>query len=274
MSGGNTYQYDPENRLEKFCASDSVSLQSINKNTNEAIAHEMIIVRMLHEHVKRTDSTKAAELLKTWPKAKEYFKFATPIALFKTQTVEGILNTMDKKTIVEELAISKAREELQHLATAYKTSQPVLNGISPEHGETDTPKMFKLLKHYTYLVQATEIAREQLSIDKKNPTKKHVDLITQNLIIQQDSKLVDSIVKYIKLVLQDFTTEELADMLVIKRINDYKSSMSDRDVQDNNSLGATAWILDKEHQNSTPHRDSSLYDENHAKASIKKLLSF
>ena len=86
MSGGNTYQYDPNNLLRKSYSEDSVILKPLNKDCEESLAHESIILTMLSQHASRTGSRIAKHLLDDWPTAKLNFKYTTPLALIQTQT--------------------------------------------------------------------------------------------------------------------------------------------------------------------------------------------
>ena len=57
-----------------------------------------------------------------------------------------------------------------------------------------------------------------------------------------------------------------------KRLNDYKTSMQERDIQDNNSLGTTAWILQQERRNTEVSQNYMKFEEHYAEKSLDKLL--
>ena len=272
MSGGNAYQYDPDNVLRKFYSEDSVVLKSLNEDSEEALAHESIILTMLSQHASRTGSQIAKYFLDDWAAVKVKFRYATPIALYKTQTVEGILNSMEVRTIIEELSFAIAEDELYILADAYKANKPLLNGNFPKYGQIDTPEMFKLVNSYSHLTKAVDIAREQLKQNGSTSTDPHVDRLARSLIVNRDRKLVETIAKDAKSALQPFSAEELASKLMRKRINDYKTSMRERDIQDNNSLGTTAWILQQERLNVGVSQSYIKFEEHYAGKSIDKLL--
>ncbi|NRA24344.1 MAG: glutamate synthase large subunit, partial [Oleispira sp.] len=63
MSGGNAYQYDPENRLESKYNKESVTLGRLGQGTYESDAHEKIILDMLKQHAEETSSSIAQAIL-------------------------------------------------------------------------------------------------------------------------------------------------------------------------------------------------------------------
>jgi glutamate synthase (NADPH/NADH) large chain len=272
MSGGNAYQYDPDSLLSKSYSEDSVILKSINDESEEALAHESIILTMLSQHASRTGSQIAKRILENWQTTKQHFKYATPLALYKTQTVEGILKSMDERMIVEELSFAVAKEELATVADAYKAGNALLNGDFPKYGQIDTPEMFKLINCYSHLAKAVDMARVQLKQSGPVNPNPQVDGLARSLIVNQDRKLLETIAKDVKTALQPFSAEELASKLMRKRINDYKTSMQERDIQDNNSLGTTAWILQQERHNVGVSQSYLKFEEHYAGKSIDKLL--
>ena len=272
MSGGNAYQYDPDNLLREFYSEDSVILKSLNDEGEEALAHESILKTMLSQHASRTGSQIAKRILENWQTTKQHFKYATPLALYKTQTVEGILNSMDERMVVEELSFAIAKEELATVADAYKAGNALLNGDFPKYGQIDTPEMFKLINCYSHLAKAVDMARVQLKQSGSVNPNPQVDGLARSLIVNQDRKLLETIAKDVKTALQPFSAEELASKLMRKRINDYKTSMQERDIQDNNSLGTTAWILQQERHNVGVSQSYLKFEEHYAGKSIDKLL--
>ena len=97
MSGGNAYQYDPDNKLESKYNKESVTLGRLGQELTSPM-HEKIILDMLKQHAEETSSSIAQAILDNWEEEKQYFWFATPSALYETQTAECILkNTTRKK---------------------------------------------------------------------------------------------------------------------------------------------------------------------------------
>ncbi|MGB0371377.1 MAG: glutamate synthase-related protein [Opitutales bacterium] len=270
MSGGNAYQYDPNDMLKHRYSADSVIIQPLDAGTDEAQAHEAIAKSMLEHHVKRTGSVLAQKILDSWNYERQFFKYATPRALYRTQTVEGILKVMDPKAMVEELAFAVAESELDLLLTAYQQKQTILDGRVPNYGEFDTPDMFKLLNSYSHLAKATEMARDNAKKRGLEETGRHIDAFVRNLIETKDRKLLETIAKDTRAALSGFSPEELASKLAQKRINDYKTSMVERDIQDNNSLGSSAWILKQERTNIEAKDHRLKFDEAFAGKILQK----
>ena len=175
---------------------------------------------------------------------------------------------MEEKTIVEELSFSIAEEELNISGGCIHGSKPLLNGNFPKYGQIDTPHMFKLVNSYSHLAKAVKIAREQLQQNGSSCSNAQVDGLARSLIVNQDRKLVETIAKDAKSALQPFSLEELASKLMRKRLNDYKTSMQERDVQDNNSLGTTAWILQQERHNVKVFQNYMKFEEHYAEKSL------
>ena len=271
MSGGNAYQYDPEDLLKARHSADSVIVKSVTDETKEAATHEAIIKHMLAQHIKRTGSVIAEKLLNHWDYERQFMRYTIPRALYRTQTAEGILRSMDIKAIVDELAFAVAGEELQILAEAYQVGKPLLEGKSPRYGEVDTPEMFKLINSYSHLAKALEIAREQLTKQGLTNPGSQLDQLARSLIVHKDRKLLETIAKDTKSALDGFSPEELAAKLAQKRIKDYKASMLERDIQDNNSLGATAWVLEQVSENQDAANYRLRFEEQFAGKLVRKL---
>ena len=125
----------------------------------------------------------------------------------------------------------------------------------------------------SHLAKAVEIAREQLQQNGYSCSNSQVDGLARSLIVNQDRKLVETIAKDAKSALQPFSLKELASKLMRKRLNDYKTSMQERDVQDNNSLGTTAWILQQERHNVKVFQNYMKFEEHYAGKSLQTRVS-
>ncbi len=79
MSGGNAYQYDPDNRLQALYDSSSVEIRSLSEETDDSHSHEQFILHMLEQHAEYANSTLAKKILNNWEKERQYFKFAVPL---------------------------------------------------------------------------------------------------------------------------------------------------------------------------------------------------
>ncbi|MGE9297196.1 MAG: glutamate synthase-related protein, partial [Puniceicoccales bacterium] len=272
MSGGNAYQYDPDDMLKLLHSADSVIVKSLADETEEVAAHEAVIKAMLTEHVRRTGSVLGQKILDQWSYEKQFFKYAVPRALYRTQTAEGILGSMDQKAMVEELSFAIAGEELKTLAQAYKAGQPVLQGLTPDYGAVDTTAMFRLLNAYSHVAKAINMAREQLSRQGLPDEGPRVDELARNLIEKADRKLLETIAKDTREALSIFNKEELASKLARKRINDYKAAMRARDVQVKHSPGTTAWIAQQERANEEVSVHLMRFEESLAERTLKTMI--
>lgn len=97
MSGGNAYQYDPENRLEDLYDDTSVSIHRLTDASDVAASHEQFILYMLEQHIEHTGSAKAKAILADWPQQRAHFKFALPLWLNRTQTAEYLSKSLTAK---------------------------------------------------------------------------------------------------------------------------------------------------------------------------------
>ncbi len=239
MSGGNTYQYDPDNKLEQLYDKSSVKFYDLTEQTETARAHEQFILSMLEQHAEYADSSKARKILNNWQTERQNFRFAIPLALYKTQTAEYISQTMDRKAMIEELAVAFAQQQIKEIKKANENKQPLFNGQIPVYGETDTALTFKLLNSFAVINKARKIASTQ-----SEPDAVDEQLIT-GLINQQARKLQDAIVKDTREAYGNYTDEQLAILTSEKRLNDYKIALMNRDVQSIYSIGTTAWIIEQ-----------------------------
>jgi len=250
MSGGNAYQYDPENRLENLYDKSSVELHSLTEDTDTARAHEQFILYMLEQHADYANSSKARNLLNNWASERKHFKFAIPLWLYKTQTAEFLQRSLDRKEMVEELAQAFACSQIAQVKTAYKNAQPLFGGSIPAYGASDSALTFKLVNSYAVFEKAQQIAKDMLKgLPEILRTPSHIEQAARKLIIERPRKLQEALVKNIREAYSNFSDEQLACLLADKRLNDYKTALSMRDVQSIYSIGSTAWIIEQENIN-------------------------
>jgi glutamate synthase (NADPH) large chain len=237
MSGGNAYQYDPDNRLQALYDKSSVALHCL---TEDAVAaHEAIILHMLEQHADYANSSKARNLLANWANERQHFFVALPLWLYKTQTAEHLRAAMDRKEMLEELAVELAQSQIAEVRKAYQTAQPLFGGVIP----TQTAK---LINSFAVLDKAEQLAREMY----KNATdSKQIEQAARKLILERPRKLQEALVKNTREAYSYYTDEQLACLLASKRINDYKTTLINRAVQSIYSIGSTVWIIDQDRQN-------------------------
>ncbi len=232
MSGGNAYQYDPDNLLKDLYDKTSVEIRCLSEETEVSKAHEQFILAMLTQHIEYTGSEKAQAILENWQTEKKYFFVAVPLWLYKTQTASFLQQTIERKVMLEELAIALAQQQIAEVKTAYQAQQPLFNGEIPAYGEIDSQLTFKLINSFAVID-----AVEKLTDD------------AFKLITTRPRKLQDALVKNNRAAYSNYTDAQLASLLAAKRLHDYKSALIKRDVQSINSIGSTAWIIEQDRIN-------------------------
>ena len=250
MSGGNAYQYDPKNQLENRYDKSSVIIHSLSEESDLTRSHEQFILSMLQEHIDYTGSRKAQMILDNWKQERQHFKFAISVWLYKTQTAEHLAQSMDRKAIIEELAIDFAQQQIAQFKQAWEKNQPLLDGITPAYGETDTELTFKLVNSFSVIDKARKIVNDQLQkqgIDTLDDSQ--LDEKAYQLLTERPRKVQDALLKNIREAYSSFDDEQLPVLLAAKRVNDYKKALTLRDTQSINALGSTAWIIEQDRIN-------------------------
>ncbi|MEQ1620347.1 MAG: glutamate synthase-related protein [Methylococcales bacterium] len=250
MSGGNAYQYDPENRLEDLYDKTSVELHSLAEDTDTARAHEQFILYMLEQHAEHANSSKARNLINNWANERQHFKFALPLWLYKTQTAKYLQQSLDRKEIIEELSVELARQQIEQVKQAYKTAEPLFNGAIPGYGTVDTKLTYKLVNSYAVLEKAQQVARDMLkTLPEAERTTAHIEAAARKLIIERPRKVQEALVKNTREAYSNYSDDHLAILLADKRLNDYKTALINRSVQSIYSIGSTAWIIEQDNIN-------------------------
>lgn len=246
MSGGNAYQYDPDNRLDSLFDTSSVEIRSLDEGTDVAKAHEQFILHMLEQHIECTNSIIGKKILSNWEVERKHFKFAIPLWLYKTQTAEYLSQSMDRKEMIEELSISYAQNQLVQVKTSYKNNNALFNGEVPDFGKTDTSLTFKLVNSFSVIDKAFKIAKDQLEKSGQTSlTDKQISEYAKKLIIERPRKIQDILVKTNREAYSNYSDAELSALLAEKRLNDYKTTLISRDAQSIYSIGSTAWIIEQ-----------------------------
>jgi len=250
MSGGNAYQYDPQNRLEKLSDSSSVEIRCLTEDTEVSMAHEQFILYMLEQHIEYTNSILAMQIVKNWASERKHFKFAIPLWLYKTQTAECLIKAMDRKSMLEELSIAYAQDKISQVQSAYQNNHALYDGEIPAYGKTDTTLTFKLVNSFAVIDKAQKIAKNQLTKSGLTEiTERQISQLADKLIMQHPRKIQDALVKTNREAYSNYTDEQLAALLAEKRLTDYKTAMIQRDVQSIYSIGSTAWIIEQHRAN-------------------------
>ena len=246
MSGGNAYQYDPNNMLVKRYDTSSVELHSLTETTETAKAHEQFIIYMLEQHAEYANSSKARKILANWQNERHNFKFTIPLWLYRTQTAEYLGQTMDRKAIIEELAVAYAAQQIEEVKQAYRKQSPLFAGAIPNYGATDTYLTFKLVNSYSVIDKACQAAKEQLKQQQSPATPELIEKTARKLIENRPRKIQDALVKNTREAFSNYSDEQLTWLLASKRLSDYKTALARRDVQSIYSIGSTAWIIEQD----------------------------
>ncbi len=255
MSGGNAYQYDPEDKLQHLYDASSVEIRSLSEDSETARAHEQFILAMLEQHADYAESSVAQKLLNNWANERQYFKFAIPLWLYKTQTAEFIAKTVDRKVIIEELAVYQAQQQIIQVQEAYANNSVLFDGQTPDYGATDSPLAFKMINSFAVLNKATQIAASQVQ------SAQQTEVVAQRLITTKARKLQDVLVKETREAYANYDDTQLATLLANKRLNDYKRALTMRDVQNIYSIGSTNWIIEQAAVNTQALIDIPSVDE-------------
>ncbi|MCK5828788.1 MAG: glutamate synthase large subunit [Methylococcales bacterium] len=250
MSGGNAYQYDPDNRLENLHDSSSVEIRSLTEETEISKGHEQFILYMLEQHIEVTNSIIGKKILKNWEIERKHFKFAIPLWLYKTQTAEYLSQDLDRKTMIEELSVAYAQIQIKQVKEASQDNQILFNGEIPEYGVTDSALTFKLINSLSVIQKNLACAKDLLKKSgQTNITEEQIGQQAEKMITQRPRKLQDALVKTIREAYSNYNDEQLAALLADKRLSDYKTALIQRDVQSIYSIGSTAWIIRQHHVN-------------------------
>lgn len=249
MSGGNAYQYDPENRLQDLYDSTSVTIHALTEDSEVARSHEQFILYMLEQHIDFTGSEKAKAILANWANERQHFKFALPLWLNRTQTAEYLSKAMDRKAMVEELAVDFAQKQIAQVKKAYLSDSPLFGGAIPAYGSTDDELTLRLINSYAVIDKAQQIARDQLDKAGQALTQTAIDQHARKLLLERPRKLQDALVKNIREAYSQYDDAQLAALMAEKRLNDYKTTLMLRDVQSIYSIGSTAWIIEQDRVN-------------------------
>ena len=248
MSGGFAYQYDPYSQLAGKAAADSVLLGSITDGSEMAKVHAQAIQQLLQWHVEATGSKRAIWLLENWETEQQHFVYVMPRALLLYQDSEEILKAKPRKELLEELSTALASHQVRKFKLAYRDGKPVLNGKVPGYGETDSETMYELLNNYTVLNMAQQVALAKVpqATDVADPA---VQKAVRNLLLTEDFVLMQKLQRYAREAIDSYNDQELAVLIADKRLRDYKSAMSQRNILSMDSPGTYGWIIHQSSKN-------------------------
>ena len=248
MSGGFAYQYDPNGDFKNSISHDSVLLGSLSEDSDESKIHSDAIKVLLSWHIEATNSKLAINLLENWETEKSNFSYITPKALLQYQDSDAILEAKSRKELLEELAVALASHQVNKLKKAWRSGDAVIKGQVPINMSSDTDNMYELLNTYAVLDAAQKLALKKfdsnLSID-------HPDVVktTRNLILTEDYALMNLLLRHSRQAIANYNDVELAAMIANKRLNDFTTALTLRNVLSMDSPATYGWILHQQHKN-------------------------
>lgn len=272
MSGGFFYQYDPNRVLPLRASADSVILGSITAGDEQADIHKLAVRMLLEWHVEATGSASATRLLQNWEVEQHRFVYAMPRALLLYQDSDAILAAKTRKELLDELASALAIQQVRSYKLSVRDRTAVLGGSVPGYGETDTAAVYALLNQYTVMHYAHEVALTRVpgASTHDDPA---VHQAARNLVLTEDFALVQRLMQYAKEVLVGYDDEQLAALIGIKRVSDYKQALTARNVRGADSPATYGWILYQDAKNRAKLGSLPSFDELFAVRSVPDLVS-
>jgi len=272
MSGGFAYQYDPYGELTGKVAADSVLLGNITDDSEMARVHSQAIQQLLQWHLEATGSKRAAWLLENWEAERQNFVFVMPRALLLYQDSDEILKAKPRKELLEELSSALAAFQVRKFKLAYRDGKPVVGGKVPGNGEADSEEMYELLNNYTVLNMAQQVAMAKVP-NAQSVADPAVQKAVRNLLLTEDFLLMQKLQRYAREAIDGYSDQELAVLIADKRLRDYKSALSLRNILSMDSPGTYGWIIHQSLKNSTLLGALPSLEALFAKASMQELVA-
>ncbi|MEL7300641.1 MAG: glutamate synthase-related protein [Pseudomonadota bacterium] len=270
MSGGFAYQYDPLGELKGAISHDSVFMGTLTDGSAEGEIHKDAVFQMLTWHLEATGSKKAEQLLADWSTTQHHMAWVMPKALLQYQDQDAILAARSRKDLVDELATALSMHQIMELKRAYKNGRPVLHGAMPAYGEMDTGEMFRLLNAYTVLEMAQVVAEKRLGANAHQLAK---DKAVRNLILTEDFSLMSALAKHARQAVADYSDQELAALVAHKRLSDFKTALSMRNILSMDSPGTYSWIMHQSAKNRAALGEIPSFDELFSQTALPDLLA-
>ena len=137
---------------------------------------------------------------------------------------------------------------MNKLKKAWRSGDAVIKGQVPIDISSDTDNMYELLNTYAVLDAAQKLALKKfdsnLSID-------HPDVVktTRNLILTEDYALMNLLLRHSRQAIANYNDVELAAMIANKRLNDFTTALTLRNVLSMDSPATYGWIIHQQHKN-------------------------
>ncbi|MFD8935769.1 glutamate synthase-related protein [Streptomyces sp. NPDC059578] len=268
MSGGFLYQYDPSGELPGRVSADSLRVFRVT-DTEHGAFHEEAVRLLLEWHVEATGSPLAARLLHDWNTERQHLYCGMPRALLLYQDASEILAAATRAELLDELATSIATDKLRAFKVDYRDRRTVLGGRAPALGDQGGDDMFSLLSSYTVLGVAQDLALKRVP-GASGPDDPRVAEAVRNLVLTEDFFVKQRVVKYLRGTLERFDDDELATLIAVKRLDDYKRALKQRNNLSVDAPGTYGWILHQNRKNAGRVR-AARFDELLATAALTDL---
>ncbi|NEB00540.1 glutamate synthase-related protein [Streptomyces sp. SID13726] len=265
MSGGFLYQYDPTGALPDQVSADSLLVFPVTDVEHGAF-HESAVRLLLTWHLEATGSPLAARLLADWEQEREHVYCGMPRALLLYQDAGEILAAATRGRLLDELATSIATDKLRAFKVDYRDRRTVLGGRAPAFGDQGSDDMFSLLSSYTVLGVAQDLALQRVP-SASGPDDPRVAEAVRNLVLTEDFFVKQQVVKYLRGTLERFEDGELATLIAIKRLDDYKRALKQRNNLSVDAPGTYGWIIHQTAKNAGRAR-AARFDELLANAAL------
>ncbi|WP_105968621.1 glutamate synthase-related protein [Streptomyces geranii] len=270
MSGGFLYQYDPSGDLRDRVSADSLLVFPVTDTARGAF-HEEAVRLLLAWHVEATGSELAARLLHDWDTERQHMYCGMPRALLLYQDSTEILAAATRNELLDELATSIATDKLRAFKVDYRDRRTVLGGRAPAFGDQGSDDMFSLLSSYTVLGVAQDLALQRVP-GATGPDDPKVTEAVRNLVLTEDFFVKQRVVKYLRGTLDRFDDGELATLIAIKRLDDYKRALKQRNNLSVDAPGTYGWIVHQTTKNAGRVR-AARFDELLATAALDDIAS-
>ncbi|MFJ4770919.1 glutamate synthase-related protein [Streptomyces uncialis] len=268
MSGGFLYQYDPSGELGGRVSADSLRVFPVT-GTEHGAFHEEAVRLLLEWHLEATGSELAARLLADWSTERRHMYCGMPRSLLLYQDATEILAAATRSELLDELATSIATDKLRAFKVDYRDRRTVLGGRAPALGDQGGDDMFSLLSSYTVLGVAQDLALKRVP-GASGLDDPRVAEAVRNLVLTEDFFVKQRVVKYLRGTLERFGDDELATLIAIKRLDDYKRALTQRNNLSMDAPGTYGWIIHQTTKNAGRVR-AARFDELLATAALEDI---
>ncbi|MCM3504047.1 glutamate synthase-related protein [Curtobacterium sp. ODYSSEY 48 V2] len=266
MSGGFLYQYDPSGAVTERASTDSLLVFPVTE-TERGAFHEAAAKLLLEWHLEATGSALAERLLADWATTREHVFVGMPRALLLSQDADEILAAATRNELLDELATSVATDKLRAFKVDYRDQRTVLDGRAPALGDQGEDT-FSLLSSYTVLGVAHDVAQER--VPGAAPSDPRVTEAVRNLVLTEDFQVKQRVVKYLRGTFDRFADDELATLIAVKRLDDAKRALAQRNNRSADMPGTTGWIMHQNAKNAGRVR-AARFDELLATAALEDI---